>query len=329
VYKNKQGKRIMRNSLAPNPNLVVIPDNKKHIDRLLTQMVLQPRVVALRWAEITKQTANIKIGYPGQHLASLITGMQGEKTGARGNDLKDGTEVKSCSRIDQLDKCGEKDCGQPVARYETACSACESKNIQRKNDSKWLFTIRSEGDLKTLLGVPRVLLVLGDYPHFEDNNFNILRFQSFEIWPAYPKFRNFSALMTNYYYNIYKAHKDKNPAKTPAPKNFWPYSYQFYMCNPIKTFECRIDLNELKPDRAISIGTYVEPGQDRSGLPSEPMPIALVKKAELAMLAKKVPAEALTQATRTKLLSGALIEHLILRGDRTAEARTEYVRRTY
>ena len=72
------------------PKLIVIGDNKMHIAKLLTQMVLQPRIVALKWAELTKQTANIKIGYPGQHIASLITGMQGEKTGARGNDLKDG-----------------------------------------------------------------------------------------------------------------------------------------------------------------------------------------------------------------------------------------------
>ena len=182
---------------------------------------------------------------------------------------------------------------------------------------------------KTLLSVPRVLLVLGDYPHFADKNFEFLRFQSFEIWPGSPRFKNFGVLMQNYYYNIYKKHKDKNPAKTPAPKNFWPYSYQFYMCSPVKTFDCRIDLNEQNPERAITISTYIEPDRDRSKVPSEPMPISLATRTELATLAQKLPKDVYADAVKRQVLEQPLIDYLVLRDDRTAEATSEYVRRTY
>jgi hypothetical protein len=87
--------------MQPNQKFITIADNRDQIIRLLQELVLQPRINAIKWSDITKQTPNIKIGYPGQHLVSLITGVEGERTGARGKDLADGSEVKSCSRIDQ------------------------------------------------------------------------------------------------------------------------------------------------------------------------------------------------------------------------------------
>src|SRR3989344_3815007 len=113
--------------MQPNKKLITISNNLKQITQLLGELVLQPRINAIKWSVITKQTPNIKIGYPGQHLASLIAGMEGERTGARGNDLIDGSEVKSCSRIDQLDIC--KNCDSPVARLEEKCSNCGSADI--------------------------------------------------------------------------------------------------------------------------------------------------------------------------------------------------------
>lgn len=102
--------------MQPDVDLITINDNKNLITILLTELVLEPRINALKWSKITAQTPNLKIGYPGQHLASLITGIKGKKTGARGDDLEDGSEVKSCSRIDQMDKC--KDCESSVSRME-------------------------------------------------------------------------------------------------------------------------------------------------------------------------------------------------------------------
>ena len=102
--------------MKPEYKLVTINDNKTKIKQLLNDLILTPRLKAIEWSNITKQTPNIKIGYPGQHLASLVLGMEGKRTGARGDDIVDGTEVKSCSRVDQVDKCSS--CDENVLRTE-------------------------------------------------------------------------------------------------------------------------------------------------------------------------------------------------------------------
>jgi ribosomal protein L37E len=267
--------------MIPKKNLIKLSDNRAQLRKMLFELVLTPRLRAIEWSRITKQTPNIKIGYPGQHLASLITGMQGERTGARGNDLVDGSEVKACSRIDQLDKC--KRCGDGVARLEDTCSSCGSDKIKRNNDSKWLFTIRTESELDTLLHrVGRVVLVLGDYKSFDSGDYDTLRFQAFEIWPESPRNRRFAEIMTNYYKKIYLEHKKHDANKTPAPKNFWPDQYQFYMCNPIRTFLCEV--KQANSDPKLTIKEYVDPDADRSRLPSILMPIETLTAEELGIV---------------------------------------------
>lgn len=334
--------------MQPNQKLITIADNLNKIKQLLEELVLQPRLNAIKWSAITKQSPNIRIGYPGQHLASLITGMIGERTGARGNDLIDGSEVKSCSRIDQLDLC--LDCKSPVARVEEKCSNCDSSNISRKNDSKWLFSIRNEVELDVLLhSVKRILLVIGDYPSFDSGNFEVLRFQAYEIWPENIRNRRFAEIMTNYYNKIYLAHKKKSPSKTPAPKNFWPYQYQFYMCNPILTFSCTV-LNANKKS-SIEISHYVEAGEDRSTLPSVLMPTAILTDKEIDFIRKKakesellnmISPEAKKHVKNIKRTSPSEIRKVLigvdetLRGylplrdtDRISTAKLAYTRRVY
>jgi predicted RNA-binding Zn-ribbon protein involved in translation (DUF1610 family) len=282
----------------PGKKFITISENERLIKQLISELVLQPRLKALEWSEITKQTPNIKIGYPGQHLASLITGMTGERTGARGNDLIDGSEVKSCSRIDQLDIC--RNCELSVSRVEQKCPHCGSEDIDRKNDSKWLFTIRNEDDLKVLVEkVGRVVLLIGDYPNFDSEDFETLRFQAFEIWPREERHKRFTEIMTNYYRKIYLSHRKKTPDKTPAPKNFWPYSYQFFISNPIRTFLCIVENANTKPK--IRIEKLINPGDDRSKIESENMPIEVVNDAELKRLVKKVDQSELNRITTKKI----------------------------
>lgn len=284
--------------MLPNKKFITIGDNINKIKQLLSELVLQPRLNAIKWSAITKQTPNIKIGYPGQHLASLITGMEGERTGARGNDLIDGSEVKSCSRIDQLDLC--KDCNSPVARLEEKCSNCGSTNIVRKNDSKWLFSIRNEDELDFLLhGVKRVLLVMGDYANFDQRDFNTLRFQVFEIWPEDKRHSRFGEIMNNYFFKIYQAHKKKDRNKSPAPKNFWPYQYQFYMCNPIPVFTCLVENANTSPK--IDVLHYVDPATDRSKLPSVMMPSEILEDHEIELIFKKAKPEDLTKLIKPEV----------------------------
>ena len=264
--------------MKPNAKLISISDNKTKILNLLDDLVLQPRLKALEWSKVTKQTPNMKIGYPGQHLASLVTGMIGTRTGARGHDLVDGSETKSCSRVDQLDKCNA--CGAKVMRFELTCPDCDSPNIKRNDDSKWLFTIRSERDLEFLVKqVPRVVLALADYPNFGAGDFETLRFSIYEIWPQDPRHASFPLLMRGYYESIYQGHKQVDAGKTPAPKNFWPKSYQFYKCNPVQTFSATVTKASTAPK--VTIDLFVEPAADRASLTPLAMPTALLSIEEL------------------------------------------------
>lgn len=331
--------------MQPTLNKVTInQDNLSLIKELLSELVLEPRLSLIKWSSLTHQTPNIKIGYPGQHLASLITGVEGDRSGARGHDLKDGTEVKSCSRIDQLDQC--KACKYPVARLEVNCANCGSDNIKRNNDSKWLFSVRSEDELTQLTGsIERVLLMIGDYPNFDSGDYDTLRFQAFEIWPNHPRNSRFPELITNYYQKIYLEHKRKNSSSNPAPKNFWPYQYQFYMCNPIKTFSATVANAGTVPE--ITIDYFVEPTSSREELASEMMPVGILKKDELADLISSASDEELSslinkqlspsefrmlnieeQATNLSGIDEKLRAHLSLRDtDKISVAKNAYARR--
>lgn len=267
--------------MQPNLEKITIIDNEEKIINLLNDLVFTPRIKALEWSEVTKQTPSLKIGYPGQHLASLIMGMEGERTAARGNDICDGTEIKSCNRVDQLDTC--KDCDGKVLRLEEICPHCNSTNIDRKKDSKWLFSVKSEEELDVLINqTDRVFFVLFDYPNFSDNDFNTIQVQAFEVWNNSDRCSNFSTIMTNYYNNTYLHHIQNNPTKTPAPYNMWPDLLPFYQCNPIKVFDCII--NDVNESPIINILTLVEPSQDRTNLSSIIAPISLFKADELREL---------------------------------------------
>lgn len=265
--------------MKPDPKLITINTSQALVEQFIAEVILAPRLSALEWSKITKQSPGLKIGYPAQHIASLLTGVEGRRTAARGDDLADGSEVKGCNRVDQLDTC--KKCGEKVLRSEKACWSCGATEIARKDDSKWLFTLKSQEELDLYLKkIPRVLMILLDYPAFEMGDFETLSIKAFEIWPSASD--NFCTLLDDYYNKIYLEHIKKNPNKTPAPKNFWPYSFQFYMCKPVKIFECTIeDVNEAPK---ISTQLFVPPQADRSTLTPEGMPIELLTNDEIEAL---------------------------------------------
>lgn len=314
--------------MQPIARFITIPNGIPNIEQLLNDLFILPRIRAVQWSRVTLQTPNMKVGYPGQHLVSLVTGVPGERSGARGNDLMDGSEIKSCSRVDQVDKC--KNCNASVLRIESSCNNCQSTRIARKKDSKWLFTIRSENDLRVLTqDMNRVILILADYPRFDEGNFDDIRFEIYEIWPNSARCSRFSELMQNYYQNIYLTHLAANPRKTPAPKNFWPESYQFYLCNPIRIFSATVTQSLTNP-RTI-VNSYIPAGNDRSMYESLPMPIGLLNTAELELLAREVPIEILRQnnalfsnitdpveiLNRTETLNENVRQYLPLRADTT------------
>jgi hypothetical protein len=99
--------------------------------------------------------------------------------------------------------------------------------------------------------------------------------------------------MENYYNKIFLEHIKATPNKTPAPKNFWPYSYQFYLCNPIKVFQSTILNSNTTPE--IQIEHYIEPHIDRVGLVSEDMPSSLLNLDEWKSLLERAPESLLAE----------------------------------
>jgi hypothetical protein len=87
--------------------------------------------------------------------------------------------------------------------------------------------------------------------------------------------------MESYFRGTYLEHIKKNPTKTPAPLNFWPDLIQFYLCNPILTFNCVITEANTAPK--FNITHYVQPEADRSKLDSVPMLPSKLTPAELSL----------------------------------------------
>jgi ribosomal protein L37E len=267
--------------MLPNSHFITINDNRTLVSRFLEELIITPKHLLKEWAVITKQTPAAKIGYIGQHLASLLTGVKGTGTGARGDDLADGSEVKSCNKIDQVDKC--KECGARVLRMENVCSSCGSTKIQRKDDSKWLFSVRSEQELNQYLEMDRIVLILMDYPRFKQKDYSDIRICAFEIYPREKRSEVFRTLISNHYYNIYR--KKADAGKKTNPMNLHPWKIQFYKCNPIKTFECII--KDVDGNAELEIKKYVEPNVERNAqMEAEPMPTSLLNPDEWKILSE-------------------------------------------
>ena len=272
--------------MQPESSKVVIDDNLTKIKEFIQDVIVSPRKTMKNWSITTNQTPAVKLGYVGQHLASLITGVRGTGSGARGDDLIDGSEVKSCNKIDQVDTC--KDCGSHVMRYETECPQCGSSKITRKKDSKWLFSVRDEYELNQYLNLNRILLILMDYPNFDSGDYKDVRISAFEIYPREKRMKVFGELITNHYYNIYLPKvtgKMKEGQTKGNPMNLHPFSYQFFKCNPIKVFQCIIHDIDSSPNIEIDEDGYVLPNQERGdNMPSILMPSSLLKVNEWDVL---------------------------------------------
>lgn len=73
---------------------------------LLEKQVVEQRRKLNHWSTITAQSSQIDTGYIAQHLVSLQTQIAGQGMRGKGDDLCDGSEVKSANFLDSLDKNG-------------------------------------------------------------------------------------------------------------------------------------------------------------------------------------------------------------------------------
>lgn len=194
-------------------------------EQLIKDLYINLRTEVNAWAKVTCQTPQARMGYIGQHLVSVVTGYPGGKSGARGYDLIMGNntygEIKTCYRVDQLGQCS--DCGSVVSSLEKQCSACGSDSIIKKEDSKWLITIRHDTEFCKILEPERYYFVLFEFESIStiDNN-NIVA----SIWEVDPKTKGFGYCMMDYYLNI------RAKCNSKAPFNMWPHQFKFALTQP-------------------------------------------------------------------------------------------------
>jgi hypothetical protein len=188
------------------------------------------------------------MGYVGQHLVSVVTGFPGGRSGARGDDLKLSNgkvgEIKCCYRVDQLGRC--KRCGTAVAAIERTCPNpdCRSEELERKDDSKWLLSPKSEQELRELFIPERYYLVLFEFADIQQADDIDVR-----IYEVDPRNLGFALCMIDYFMNI-RAHSPSN-----APFNLWPHSPKLYMMKPRLVY-----WSVIKPDDTID--TKIFPRRD-------------------------------------------------------------------
>lgn len=74
--------------------------------KLIQEQVIGQRTLLSHWSTLTAQSSMIDTGYIAQHLVSLQTQIAGQGMRGKGDDLCDGSEVKSANFLDSLDKNG-------------------------------------------------------------------------------------------------------------------------------------------------------------------------------------------------------------------------------
>ena len=215
-------------------------------EQLINDLYIDLRRRINAWAGITKQTAQARMGYVGQHLVSIVTGYPGGRSGARGKDLiisdTEYGEIKTCYRVDQLGKC--RICGSVVAAIEQECPKCNAREIKRNDDSKWLISFRNEEEYSLAIEPTVYFLVLFDFTDL--NNPHTIRAS---IWEVNPKRPGFAYCMIDYYENI------RQESVSKAPFNLWPFQLKFDLMCPRLIYRSLISNDD-------SVTTQIFPGRE-------------------------------------------------------------------
>lgn len=271
--------------MRPDATYIEIASSEDMIRKLIGDLYVLPRAHLLRWSQVTNQTAQVRIAYPGQHLASLVTGVRGSGTAARGEDLIDGSEVKSCSRTDQLGEC--KKCGARVLPSHESCVLCESDKINRKQDSHWILSMRTEEEFQQYLDAHRLVLVLFDRPEMHPSNHRI---RVWEIWPSHERHKYYRWFVEDYWQNNYQ--EKLRRGLSPSPLNLHPLKQDFLRMNPVPTFRAHVEMET----QAVSIDYWIRPLVDRSECPVESMsPSSVSPRSLVEELLESLPDEDLAE----------------------------------
>lgn len=263
-------------------------------EALIKDLYIDLRSKVNAWSEITQQTPQARMGYIGQHLVSVVTGFPGGKSGARGYDLiispTEYGEIKTCYRVDQLGSCNE--CSAVVSGLEASCSVCGSDNINRKDDSKWLISIRNDDEFAKILAPHKYYFVLFEY----ENLYNTAESDiAASIWEVNPKTKGFAYCMIDYYINI----RSKSASK--APFNMWPHDLKFLLCEPKLIYRSKIT-------PAGNINTLIFPTENGGEITKLKAPVeycsskTLTAKCIKSIIKKYIPYAKISQKNKRDLL---------------------------
>ena len=238
---------------------------------LLKELYVDLRRHVRLWSAVTRQTPQARMGYVGQHLVSVVTGFPGGRSGARGHDLVlpggEFAEIKTCYRVDQLGLCS--DCLAAVSSIEDECPDCGSANLVRKDDSKWLISIRNDEEMRTLFDPTSYYLVLFDFEGHRADSTSDVRVDvisgtpniNARLWQIDPENPGFHLCMIDYYVNI------RANSQSRAPFNLWPFSLKFQLMRPKLIYHAVI-----RSDDSISTSIFPSLIGTESYYPIDPFP---------------------------------------------------------
>ena len=74
------------------------------LEQLFIELFGEAHVTLQKWAALTGQSAQVDSGYIAQFVASIVLGEPGQGFRGKGDDLADGSEVKSAANISGVDR---------------------------------------------------------------------------------------------------------------------------------------------------------------------------------------------------------------------------------
>ena len=237
-------------------------------------------------------------GAMGEELSSIASGKKGGASGGSGFDLVDkkrkkADEVKLALWV-QSSKC--QNCEEKVLFWHSQCNHCGSLNLKIKADSRWGIDARATVLYKEILEYYHLMIVT---PKEYVSSCRTFTFSHFVIKGSNDYFCQY---IENQFYGSTKSNNC----------NLLPYSYDFYMCEPIKIIESTIMVKE----EDVEINYF-----DLDSKVPEPMDINKLKSKELKILLDSKGVEYKSNSNLSKLkkivgdefLTGIPTELLFLR----------------
>ncbi|MFC8021772.1 MamI family restriction endonuclease [[Kitasatospora] papulosa] len=119
---------------------------KKLLEELFIDFFANQHLTLQKWAALTGQTAQVDTGYIAQFVASIVLQEPGQGFRGKGDDLTDGSEVKSAANISGVDR--------PRWNHNLGSLADDAVQIENGREERW----------KKYLSSPYLFYVLVDRP---------------------------------------------------------------------------------------------------------------------------------------------------------------------